>query len=1248
MAVALTGTAVLGCSGGGGDEPTGVGGVLVVSRVEIEGGNGVVLIGGTRQLQATPRTTTGIAVPGRTITWSSTTAARAQVSGTGLVTGVAPGSVTITAEVDGVTGSITVDVRQVPVAAVQAIASVMTLEAGQTTQLQALTLDSIGAALQGRPIAWSTSNPAVAAVSPQGLVTAVGAGSAILTATSEGRSGSVTMTVTPRPPSRLGFVVQPSNAMAGMAITPAIRVALQDQVGNTVPSATGTITLAFASNPGGATLTGALSVQAVQGVATFPDVRVNRAGQGYTLRATAQGFAEAISSSFIVSAGLPASLGVVVEPAGGSAAGTVFGQQPILQLRDAQGNDARQPGVTVTAALVSGPGILTGTTSAVTGSDGRAVFTSLAIVGSVGTYSLQFTSPGLTSTSSSPFSLDAGLATQLTFTTAPPGTAVNGQPLGTTVVVLLRDGTGNPVAQAGTLVTAAIQSGTGTLGGTVVAATGSTGAASFPGLVITGIVGNVTLQFSAAGVTPAISNTIALQPGSATQLTFMTAPPGTATNGVVLSPATVVQLRDVSGNVTATSGISIIASIVSGAGGVLSGTLVVPTAANGTATFSTLRMTGLVGQYTLRFSGAGLSPATANPLTLNPGAATALAVLVHPPATTASGQALSPQPAVRIIDQSGNTVTSSSLTVTAALASGPGTLGGTLTATAVNGVASFPNLVLTGQAGSYTIDFSSGALTKATSNAFQVQAASPATTLVFSTTPPATAQSGVAFSPAPVVQLQDASSNPVSQAGVVVTVSRVSGNSAVVITGGSASTDSNGMATFSGLTLTGPADDYVLAFLSAGLTGVTSSGIALATPPPTTIAPNSATSQSATVGTAVSQAPSVRVTGVGGVPVSGVSITFTVTGGGGTISPASPAVVATNANGIATLSNWTLGLTPGTNAVTATASGLAGSPVTFTATGTAVSATTIAPNSATSQSATVGTVVPQAPSVLVTGSGGVPISGVAVTFTVTSGGGTTSPASPATVSTTANGIATLSTWTLGATAGTNTVTAAASGLAGSPVTFTATGTAASATTIAANSATSQSATVGTAVTQAPSVLVTGAGGAPISGVAVTFSVFSGGGSITGSSTVTTNSTGIATVGGWILGTTAGSNTLAASAAGLAGSPVTFNATGTAAAAAALEIATQPGGAGDDEPFTTQPVIRVVDSFGNVVITSTASVTARRESGSGTLKGSTTRSAVNGVASFTNLRIDGQGQHSLRFTSPGLASVVSASFIVEPD
>ena len=78
----------------------------------------------------------------------------------------------------------------------------------------------------------------------------------------------------------------------------------------------------------------------------------------------------------------------------------------------------------------------------------------------------------------------------------------------------------------------------------------------------------------------------------------------------------------------------------------------------------------------------------------------------------------------------------------------------------------------------------------------------------------------------------------------------------------------------------------------------------------------------------------------------------------------------------------------------------------------------------------------------------------------------------------------------------------------------------------------------------PSVIVEDVHGNPVPGVSVTFAVASGGGSATGLS-ATTNAAGIATVGSWTLGASAGANTLTASSGTLSGSPVTFTATGTA-------------------------------------------------------------------------------------------------------
>src|SRR5205807_4465938 len=97
---------------------------------------------------------------------------------------------------------------------------------------------------------------------------------------------------------------------------------------------------------------------------------------------------------------------------------------------------------------------------------------------------------------------------------------------------------------------------------------------------------------------------------------------------------------------------------------------------------------------------------------------------------------------------------------------------------------------------------------------------------------------------------------------------------------------------------------------------------------------------------------------------------------------------------------------------------------------------------------------------------------------------------------------------------------------------------------------SQTSVAGTAVSSPPSVIVKDANGNPVTGVAVTFAVAPGSGSVTGGSQ-TTNGSGIATVGSWTISATAGSNTLTATSGGLTGSPVTFTATGTAGPAATM-------------------------------------------------------------------------------------------------
>ncbi len=196
--------------------------------------------------------------------------------------------------------------------------------------------------------------------------------------------------------------------------------------------------------------------------------------------------------------------------------------------------------------------------------------------------------------------------------------------------------------------------------------------------------------------------------------------------------------------------------------------------------------------------------------------------------------------------------------------------------------------------------------------------------------------------------------------------------------------------------------------------------------------------------------------------------------------------------------------------------------------------------SGNSQSGVIGTVLSQPLVVKVLAADNLPVSGVTVQFSTTNG----SVNPPTAMTDTAGHAQTVV--TLGTTAGSVQVSAKVGTLASASFTETATQQAGVPAILTKVAGDAQSAPAGTAVAVAPQVKVTDAFGTADSGVSVTFAVASGGGSITGAS-ATTNSSGLASVGSWTLGSTAGTNTLTATVTSL--TPVTFTATGTVSTAA---------------------------------------------------------------------------------------------------
>jgi uncharacterized protein YjdB len=289
-------------------------GPVNVSSLAVNPSAASVTEGASVQFAATPLDANSKLLTGRTVTWQTSNAAIATVSETGLVTGVAPGMVTITATCEGksITAQVTVTSLVATVAVAPAVATVVV---GGTVQLGATPRDAQGNALSGRTVAWQTGNGGVATVTAGGLVTGLAAGVVQITATSDGKSGTAAITVVPSPVATV--TVGPAATTLNPTGTAQLTVTLRDASGATLT---------------GRTITWQSSNNAVATVSATGLVTAVAAGGPVTITATCEGKSGAALVTVFATVG-----SVTVTPAtvllalGGSAQLTAI-------VRDAQGN----------------------------------------------------------------------------------------------------------------------------------------------------------------------------------------------------------------------------------------------------------------------------------------------------------------------------------------------------------------------------------------------------------------------------------------------------------------------------------------------------------------------------------------------------------------------------------------------------------------------------------------------------------------------------------------------------------------------------------------------------------------------------------------------------------------------------------------------------------------------------------------------------------------------------------------------
>ncbi len=518
-----------------------------VASVRVEPATVNVAVGRTSTLVAKAFDAQGQELAGRTAVWSGGNDAIATVAASGAVTGVAVGGpVTITATIEGQSGTAQVTVVDAAVASVTVSPSTSTIAAGSTVQLSAVLKDDGGNVLTGRAVLWSASG-GVASVSNTGLVTGLTPGGPVtIVATSEGRSGDAQVTVTPAPATRVAFLVQPGNTAAGANISPPVQVEIQNVLGGRVTTSSAPVTLSLAANPGSGTLSGTLTVAAVNGVATFSNLRINRPGAGYSLAAVSAGLTDATSNAFTITAGAPASLRWQVQPTN-VVAGAEMAQVQV-ELLDALGNRATGTGATsqVTLSLGSNPGgaTLNGPAS-VNAVAGLATFSGLRLNVAAGGYTLVAASATLPTVPSDPFDVTPGAPASVAFIVQ-PSSAVAGAAI-PAFQVEVRDEFGNLVTNAATPVTVVLGNnpGGGTLGGTTTANTVD-GVATFDAVTLD-VVGDGYTVVARSGTLSTESAPFDVAPGPATQVGFATQPTN-VNEGAAFSPEVAVEVRDALGN----------------------------------------------------------------------------------------------------------------------------------------------------------------------------------------------------------------------------------------------------------------------------------------------------------------------------------------------------------------------------------------------------------------------------------------------------------------------------------------------------------------------------------------------------------------------------------------------------------------------------------------------------------------------------------------------------------------------------
>ncbi|MGA2384408.1 MAG: invasin domain 3-containing protein, partial [Gemmatimonadales bacterium] len=1035
-------------------------------------------------------------------------------------------------------------------------------------------------------------------------------------------------------PSRLTVLTQPSATTAGEAIAPAVRVAAQDALGNTLASFTGTVSVAIGANPASGTLSGTTAVSAVAGVATFSNLRIDKAGSGYTLLAGAGALAAATTSFAVTPGAISTSQSAVTVSAGTVASGNAV--TLMLQAMDAAGNNLTTGGATVVFGASGGTS--TGTIGSTT-DHGNGTYTATftgVVAGAATTIGATIGGTAVTSTLPTVTVAPGAISTSQSTVTVSAGTVASGSAV--TLTLQAKDAAGNNLTTGGATAVFAVSGGTstGTIGVTTDHSNGVY-TATFTG-VTAGTAATIGATIGGTAVTSALPTVTVTVGAISTSQSLVSVSSGTVVSGSAV--ALTLQAKDAAGNTLTTGGATV---AFAASGGTSTGTIGSTTDhGNGTYTATFTGVTAGTATTIGATIGGTAVTSTLPTVTVMPGGiSTSQSVVSVSAGTVQSGGAVTLT--LQAKDAAGNNLTTGGATVVFTAAGGTST--GTIGSTTDN------------NNGTYTATFTgvtAGTATTihATIGGTAVTSALPTVTVtpggISTTTSTVSVSAGTVASGGTVtltLQAKDAAGNNLTTGGATVGFTASGGTSTGTIAPSPATDNANGTytATFTGVTAgTGTTIHATIGGTAVTSTlptvSVTTGGIS------TTTSTVSVSSGSVVSGGTVTLTLQAKDATGNNLTTGGATVGFTASGGTstGTIAP-SPATDNANGTYTATFTGVTAGTattihaTIGGTAVTSTLPTVAVTPggISTTTSTVSVSAGTVAAG---------GTVTLTLHAKDAAGNN-VAVGGATVAFTA-SGGTSTGTISPSPATDNANGTYT-ATFT-GVTAGTATTIHATIG--GTAVT-----------------STLPTVTVATGTISTATSTVTVSAGTVASGSAVTLTLqakdAAGNNLTTGGATIAFSATG-GTSSGTIAPSPATDNangTYTATFTGVtAGTATTIDATiNTLAVTSALPTVTVTPGLASQLVFTTQPAgttagtvfgaaVTARDAQGNTATGFTGAVALAITAGTGktgaSLLGTTSLPAVAGVANFTNLHIDSAGTgYTLTATATGPNSVASGSF-----